>query len=76
MNLIYLSLIIINSYLVNTQNSISLTSINLAQPISCLPNQYFDISHLSCQNCPVNSAPIDSNKNNLFNMIQKNFLIK
>lgn len=60
-NFFYLTLIILSkSCIIISQNSVSLTPISLVQPKSCPSNQYFDISHLTCVNCPANSESSDS----------------
>ena len=38
----------------------SLATLSVVSPSSCNSTQYFDISHLRCLNCPVNSFSPDS----------------
>ena len=59
MNLVLIFLLLTrNIYLINGQTSI--TPIILVQPGSCSSGYYYDISHLSCQQCPANSVASDS----------------
>ena len=47
------------------QNPTSVSPISFVQPNSCLPG-YFDISHLACASCPLNSSSTDSKFKNFY----------